>query len=359
MLILQKPLLRFNIKKVNVTISNRQVNDSGCCSVLVHIKSGYDIFSFRRDSTYAANLYFKRFKWYGKDTIKEYKTNNGYFFHTIITKDGRIISSGGSDIPSLNRELENLARKTTVSGHITSTTINNALNVLKRLGMGHFLIKAPNDYVGLVIYNGGNTKKAIFKMANGQYVSVPNHPSYYRNGYTSTSNPIYSAIHLATTDKWGVNRRNIITYEVMKYKDISKYSTLVNIYASTCRRTPDNIIFGGKTIGKYTIPKIPNKKYIGQVKLKNINPMGNIRYTVLNGRVSSNPISNSFKQKYNTPIVSYPPHTKVIFFYSSVMPFKKLPVVIPPVDKLLIRDLSLFIFFPVLTPLSTYSNPLL
>jgi hypothetical protein len=43
----------------------------------------------------------------------------------------------------------------------------------------------------------------------------------------------------------------------------------VKIYASTCRGTPDNIIFGGKTIGKYTLPKIPNKKYIGQVFLKN------------------------------------------------------------------------------------------
>ena len=30
----------------------------------------------------------------------------------------------------------------------------------------------------------------------------------------------------------------------------------------------------------------------------------------------------------------------------SLIPFKKFPVVIPPVDMILILDLSLFIFFP-------------
>ena len=49
----------------------------------------------------------------------------------------------------------------------------------------------------------------------------------------------------------------------------TKYSTQVNVWASTCRNTPDNIIFGRKTISKYSIPKIPNKLYIGQAILKN------------------------------------------------------------------------------------------
>ena len=41
---------KFNIKKViYVTISNRQVNDSGCCSVLVHIKS--DMIYFHLEET--------------------------------------------------------------------------------------------------------------------------------------------------------------------------------------------------------------------------------------------------------------------------------------------------------------------
>jgi hypothetical protein len=242
------------------------IRGSGCCSVLVHVKKGYDVFAFRRDATYAANLYIKRSKWYGKDTIKEYKTVHGYFFHTIVSTGGWIVATGGPDIPSLNRKLEALAGRTSVSGHITHSTLNSAYSILRREGMGHFIIKAPNGNVGLVIYNGGRTKEALFKMGNGNYVSVPNSPSYYRSGYTSTVNPVSSAIHLETTDRWGANRRNIITYQVMN----TNYITQVKIWASTCRGTPDNIYFGGKKIGKYTLPKIPNKKYIGQVNLQNL-----------------------------------------------------------------------------------------
>jgi hypothetical protein len=273
---------------------------SGCCSVLVHVKKGQDVFSFRRDSTYAVNLYFQRLNWYGKETIKEFKTTNGYFFHTIISRDGWIVSTGGPDISYLNKKLENLAGRTAYSGHITGSTINSAYAVLRTMGMGHFLIKAPNDDVGLVIYNGGSTKRALFKMGNGQYVSVPNHPAYYRNGYVSTKNPLASSINLATTDRWGVNRRNIITYEVTKYKDLVNYSTLVKIWASTCRGTPDNIVFGGKTIGGYKLPKIPNKKYIGQVLLKNHDsiPKGILGGIIIHGAVSQYSSSFSNNGKY-------------------------------------------------------------
>jgi hypothetical protein len=75
----------------------------------------------------------------------------------------------------------------------------------------------------------------------------------------------------------------------------------VKIYASTCSGTPDNIIFGGKTIGKYTLPKIPNKKYIGQVFLKNQKsiPKGVLGAKVLNGTFSHNSTLFSSNMEYN------------------------------------------------------------
>ncbi len=271
------------IPKVHVKTSQ-----NGCCSVLLHVKKGYDVFSFRRDSTYSADLHFIQLKWYGKYAIKEYKTTNGYFFHTIIARDGWIVSSGGSDIPRLNKELENLAGRTSTSGHITSNTVNKAYNILKRMGIGHFVIKSPDDTVGLVIYNGGSAKKTVFKMHEGQYVSVPNHPAYYRNGYISTSNPVSSAISLETTDRWGINRRNIITYAVMKHKEKVSYSTLVKIWASNCRGTPDNIIFNRHLIKGNSLPRIPNRKYIGQVNLKNSKIAKDTRVkSIINNRISS------------------------------------------------------------------------
>lgn len=240
------------------------LDESGCCSILVHVNSTYDVFAYRRDSTYTANLYIQKLKWYGKETIKEYKTTNGYFFHTIIASGGWIISTGGPDVVYLNKQLEALGGKTMQSGKITTSTLNSAYYILRKLRMGHFLIKAPNGNVGVVVYNGGRLKKYLFTMKPGQYVSVPNSPSYYRSGYTAISQPVTSAIKLAISDRWGVNRRNIIVYEVNNTQN----TTNIKVWATTCRGTPDNIIFLGKTIGKYTIPRIPTKKYIGAVSLK-------------------------------------------------------------------------------------------
>ncbi len=283
-----------NAQKVSVTKSNQKIiKGLGCCSVLIHVKKGHDVFAFRRDSTYTANLHFKRSKWYGKDTIKEYKIVNGYFFHTIISTGGWIIATGGPDIPYLNKKLESLAGRTSVSGHITKTTINSAYSILRKEGMGHFIIKSPNDLVGLVIYNGGKTKKALFKMKNGRYVSVPNSPICYRSGYTNKKDPVSSAIHLETTDRWGLNRRNIITYNVTN----TYFSTNVKIWASTCRRTPDNILFGGKKIGKYTLPRIPNKKFIGQLDLKNPKIASSAPYNSQNNVIKTSPIIIAFSEK--------------------------------------------------------------
>ncbi|WP_052374291.1 Ig-like domain-containing protein [Methanobacterium sp. SMA-27] len=254
-----------NISKKIVTVDNttsKIVNDYGCCSVLVHIKSGY-VYAFRRDSPNTGDLRIQHSTWSGKDVIKEYKIDNG-FIHTIISGDGWIVGYGGY----LNRELVDLTERTMVSGHITQTTLDNAYSIMRNEKEGHFVIKSPDDYVGLVIYNGYSTKKTLFKMGIGQYVCVPNGPSYYRSGYTSTVDPVAFAINLESTDKFGVNRRNIITYQVRN----TIYPTQVKIWASTCGTTPDNIIFGSNTTEKYTIPTIPNKIYIGQVRLTDTSP---------------------------------------------------------------------------------------
>lgn len=251
------------------------INGSGCCSVLVHVKKGLDVFSYRRDSTYAANLYIKKVKWYGKETIKEYKLVNGYFFHTIISKNGWIVSTGGPDVVWINKKLESLAGKISLKGHITKTYINSAYKLLRKLGMGHFLIKDPVGNVGIAIYNSGRSKVKVFKMKDGEYVSVPNSPRYYRQGrYTAKKyNPVSKAIYLAGTDRWGVNRRNIITYKVENIN----ISTEINVWASydggklvhrNGRGHPDNIIFRGHKIYAKSLPRIMAKKFIGKVTLR-------------------------------------------------------------------------------------------
>jgi hypothetical protein len=267
--------INMNSKPISSTISQKTVKaETGCCSVLVHVRKGLDVFAYRRDSTYAANLYIKKVKWYGKETIKEYKTVHGYFFHTIISKNGWIVSTGGPDVVWINKKLERLAGKISIKGHITRYDINRAYKLLRKLGMGHFLIKDPSGNVGIAIYNSGRSKIKLFKMKNGQYVSVPNSPRFYRQGkYTSKrSNPVSAAIYLAGTDRWGVNRRNIITYRVENIND----STAITVWASydggklvhRSRGHPDNIIFRGHKIYAKSLPRIMGKKFIGKVTLR-------------------------------------------------------------------------------------------
>lgn len=261
------------IKKASQTIKT----SSGCCSVLVHVKKGVDLFSYRRDSTYAANLHIIKTKWYGKEAVKEYKTTNGYFFHTIITRNGWIVSTGGPDIVWITKKLESIAGRASVRGHIKKADINSAYALLKKEGLGHFLIKDPSGNVGLVTYNYGRSKTKLFKMKDGEYVVVPNSPTYYRQGIIpKKSVSVASAIYLAGTDRYGVNRRNVITYRV----NVSN-STEVKVWASydggklikRYRGKPDNIFFGSRKIYSKTLPRIPSKKYIGTVTLRSYNKL--------------------------------------------------------------------------------------
>lgn len=252
-----------NSSVLNSTNTSENFNyTNDCCSVLIHVNDNYDIFSYRRDSSYAADLYFQNMNFYGKEAIKEYKTVNGYFYHTIITADGWITSTGGPDVPDLNIALENLAGSNFASGSISWGTIESATNILRQLGMGHFLIKSPDGTVGYTIFNGW-TKNGLFKMGNNQYVSVPNGPGYYREGYVEPS--VYSAVNLAVTDGWGVNRRNIITYQVIR--DMDEYTSYIKVYASSTIYA-DNMVFNGRYISKYALPAAPNYASIGDVALR-------------------------------------------------------------------------------------------
>jgi len=250
---------------------------SGCCSVILHVRDGYDVFAYRRDSTYAANLYITVTNWYGKTAVKEYKTTNSYFFHTIVTLDGWMVGIGGADIPGVVQQLESLAGNTAASGKITSSTISSALSLVSRLaGIGHFVIKAPNNVVGYAIVNGGR-RSGLFTMGNGQYLAVPNSPSCYRSGYVSTSAPVSKTMSLAYNNPWGVNHRNVIAYEYVRTSDVFNYITKINVYASKSLRS-DNIVFRGNFISGSSLPTTPSKRYIGQIVKKVSRPTTQFGY---------------------------------------------------------------------------------
>jgi len=257
--------------------ANRLENETGCCSVIVHIKPGHDIVSYRRDSGYAADMIIEKTSINGQNAIKEYKVRKGNFTHTIITENGWIISIGGKDNPNTNKQLEKLGNDIISRGNIQKGDIDKANAIIKQNGWGHFVIKSPDDNVGLTAYDSRvslSTTK-LFKMKDGDYVKVPNNPRYYNNGkFNKFSNdPTDAAIKIIGKDIYGQDRRDVITYE---YNNDPKK---IDIWASFdggsllggVKGKPDNILYMGNEINSNELPKIPGRKFLGEELLQNTN----------------------------------------------------------------------------------------
>ena len=256
----------------------------GCSSIILHLNSSSYVYGYRRDATYSASLYLKKVKLYGNEALKEYKTTNTYFFHSIIFKNGWYLGAGGIDNPRVNKYLEDLGAKMVYKKKISSTDMKKAMKKVRSLGLGHFVIKSPNGKVGVVIYNKGSSKLSIFNMKSGEYLVIPNSIRFYKKGkiVVKKSNPVDAGIYIAGSDRFGVNRRNIMMYNVnnIKYNNISTNKTIsqtkIKIWTtndsgkyvgrSTAKRA-DDVIFKGKKILAKSIQKIPNKKYVGELIL--------------------------------------------------------------------------------------------
>ncbi len=258
-------------------------NDSGCSSILVHVKKGHDVLSYRRDSGYPADIIINKVNFNDRTAIKEYKTQKGYFTHTIITENGWIISIGGKDDPNTNKYLEKLGSDIISKGYIEKKDMQRANAVIRQSGWGHFVIKSPDDDVGVTAndYRTSYSMTRLFKMNDGDYIKVPNNPRYYNHGnFNKFSNdPINAAIEIAGKDIYGQDRRNIITYEYTNDNNVKN----INIWASfdggaliRGRGTPDNILYMENRIARSELPKIPGKKFLGNQKLNNNSIMSSV-----------------------------------------------------------------------------------
>ena len=251
--------------------------DEGCCSVIIQVTGNRHVVAFRRDATFPADLIITQNSFYGKNAEIQYKVNGGLFYHTVITSDGWIVGSGGIG-SNYNHELMSLAGQIIENGAINQESMQKAKSILTSMDVGHFLIKSPDNHVGFVIHFTGTTLNKLFKMQDGEFISVPNAPQYYREGKYNAfnSNPICAAAMIEGTDLWGINRRDVIIHDVQK----SVNNTKLQIWASfdngalinrnDGKGGPDDIQFLDDqiTYGK-DLPIIPNMTQIGQMNLVN------------------------------------------------------------------------------------------
>ena len=266
-----------HIKKNKITTKNskrlklKSAGEMGCCSVYIQVNSSESIGGFRRDSTYAANIFIKKSKWNNKTIIKQYKTANTYFFHLITSSDGWIIGTGGADNPNINKKIEKLSETMVSIGKIKQSLLKKIQSYEKILGIGHYAIKDPKGNYAIVWKNIIKTGK----LKKGEFISVPNKASYFRYGKFKKfdTNPLKAAIKIGATDKFGINRRDCTIFH-LKY---SKNKGNISVYGAnddgklSGRHTShlkDNIYFKNKYFSKNSLPKIPKMKLLGTCEFK-------------------------------------------------------------------------------------------
>ena len=245
------------------------INLSECSSIVLQVSSTESVISFRRDATNAADLTVESGSWGNIDYVKQYKTSDGYFAHAIVTSNGWLIGNGGVTDGSVFRQIESIASEMVVKDVISNDYLSRIYSILSRYSLGHFVIKAPDGTYGVVFTD----RYHISNLEPGQYIVCPNVYSYSKKGtYDSGLSPVDAAIRITYTDNYGVNRRNVMTYNWKVMPSSTGLSFGVDAYASndngagvgrSTASLADNVNFFGKYYSRNSLPVTPGKIYLG------------------------------------------------------------------------------------------------
>lgn len=294
----QKSFVSYSNSKKKAILRVMDTREVGCSSIFVYVNENESAIAFRRDSTYAANLYVVAQKWHGRYAVKQYKLTGTYFFHAITTSDGWLIGTGGWDNPNVNKKIENLAGKIVSSNSIKNSYLKSIKGQERKLVTGHFAIVAPDGRYA-VVWRSGYIKG---KLKNGEYLDVPNVRSFFHKGkYKKFSNKTAkAALRIAATDRFGVNRRNIMVYHYKRTTKDFKTNATVKVYGSNDKGNligrhtagiKDNVYFKKKFISKFKLSGTPNQKYIGTHEFGNID-----KYFKTQTRLSAKNVTGNFNQ---------------------------------------------------------------
>ena len=277
----------------NKDLVDKNLRSDGCSSTVIQIDDNNWAFTFRRDSSTSVYVNIV----YQKDGILQYKTDDVFFWHTILNNDGWIIGNGGVDYPYSCEKLEAYAKIMIKKNIIIDEFIEDALKIKLFHNLGHYFIKSPNGTYALVSYIKSKNTVIIEKgkLKSGEYIICPNNYDFYKKGKIKDlnikGNYTYISRYLAAIDEYSSQRTNEFTYnyitkENLKYIDIfisnddgslsnkSNTSNLFNdIYINDKyilgEKVP--IIMDGMYLDRYIIPK----------KDKNTNLKMNIKLLLL------------------------------------------------------------------------------
>ena len=250
-------------------VTFNDTDEFGCCSIILQEDGSDSIMTFRRDSNIQADIKIENIDWHGIPAIKQYKTDGKYFSHVIITKDGWMIGFGGIDDGADSEKCENIsAGMINDDYNISQEKLEEIQKIKQPYARGHFIIKAPNGNYGFATID----KVKTGQLQPGHYISLPNNYSLSRAGELSLSSDdkIKDMVELAQSDKYGVDRRDIITYDYHSgddaYADIyvsNEDGSLLGVNYTAC---VDDIYINDKQIKAEDIPIAPSYKQVDTLK---------------------------------------------------------------------------------------------
>lgn len=245
-----------NITNNNKLKDNNNLRSDGCSSTVIQIDDNHWAFTFRRDSSKLVYVNIE----YQKDGILQYKTDQTFFFHTILNKDGWIIGNGGVDSPHSCEKLEAYSKIMIKKKKFINEFIENAFQIKSMQTLGHYFIKSPNGTYTLVSHNK-SLKTVIIetgKLKSGEYIICPNNYEFYQKGkildLNIKENYTYISRYLAAIDEYSSERTNEFTYNYME-KGKSKY---IDIFISN----DDGSLSNKPNTSSYFNDIFINEKYI-------------------------------------------------------------------------------------------------
>lgn len=266
--------------------NNNETDSFGCCSIILQLDGNDTLMSYRRDSDYDADVHIEKVDWHGKQVIKQYKTDGEYFCHVIVTSDGWVIGLGGTDDGVDNQKAEEIVATMINENYtISESALAQIQEIKKPYGKGHVVIKAPNGNYGFATVD----KIKTGQLYPGRYISIPNDYAYSRANDISLDNNdnISVMMELSQSDKYGLDRREIIAYDI----NINENNNTTDIYVANEDGSLvgvdnsiyiDNVYFNDTLTKGEDIPIAPDYKKLGSISfIDDTNPFGKLIYWII------------------------------------------------------------------------------
>lgn len=189
-----------------ITMKVKSSPGEDCCSFFLQVSDTESVAGFRRDNVAMTTITVKDYKLGGIPVIKH--TNANGFVHLIVFANGWIVGNGGLDSHDFINSMEKLAVDMVKSNKIKMSSLKKIYSYKRSINFGHFSIKAPDGRYAVVWKN----KIITGKLKPGEFSCSPNFKEYYRHSTYGkySSNPAKAAIKVGATDRYGVNRRQVV-----------------------------------------------------------------------------------------------------------------------------------------------------